>query len=55
MLSLTNEWGWTYTSENGVTLEKLLSMMIEESDPRLPPGYIRIDEVRLTTPCAITS
>ncbi|KAF8720139.1 hypothetical protein HU200_024922 [Digitaria exilis] len=45
MLSLANEWGWAYTSENGVTLEKLLSTMIEESDPRLPPGYIRLDEI----------
>ncbi|XP_025806008.1 tRNA (guanine(26)-N(2))-dimethyltransferase isoform X2 [Panicum hallii] len=45
MRSLADEWGWAYTSENGVTLEKLLSMMIEESDPRLPPGYIRLDEI----------
>ncbi|CAL4900047.1 unnamed protein product [Urochloa decumbens] len=45
MLSLANEWGWTYTSENGVTLEKLLSTMIAESDPLLPPGYIRLDEI----------
>jgi hypothetical protein len=45
MLCLANEWGWAYTSENGVSLEKLLSTMIEESDPRLPPGYIRLDEV----------
>lgn len=44
MLSLADEWGWAYTSEN-VTLEKLLSTMIEESDPRLPPGYIRLDEI----------
>ncbi|GJM88280.1 hypothetical protein PR202_ga04321 [Eleusine coracana subsp. coracana] len=48
--TVANEWGWAYTSENGVTLEKLLSTMIEESDPRLPPGYIRLDEVRLTAP-----
>jgi hypothetical protein len=47
MLSLANEWGWARTIENGVTLEKLLGMMIEESDPRLPPGYIRLDEVCL--------
>jgi tRNA (guanine26-N2/guanine27-N2)-dimethyltransferase len=45
MLCLAIEWGWAYTSENGVSLEKLLSTMIEESDPRLPPGYIRLDEV----------
>ncbi|KAL6624357.1 hypothetical protein ACP70R_031678 [Stipagrostis hirtigluma subsp. patula] len=45
MLNLATEWGWAYTIENGVTLEKLLSTMIEESDPRLPPGYIRLDEI----------
>ncbi|CAN6338011.1 unnamed protein product [Urochloa humidicola] len=45
MLSLANEWGWAYTTENGATLEKLLSAMIEESDPLLPPGYIRLDEI----------
>lgn len=44
MLSLAVEWGWAHTSVNGVTLEKLLGTMIEESDPRLPPGYIRLDE-----------
>uniref|UniRef100_A0A453GKK1 Uncharacterized protein n=1 Tax=Aegilops tauschii subsp. strangulata TaxID=200361 RepID=A0A453GKK1_AEGTS len=47
MLNLAVEWGWAHTSENGVTLEKLLGTMIEESDPRLPPGYIRLDEVCL--------
>lgn len=47
MLGLANEWGWACTIENGVSLEKLLGMMIEESDPRLPPGYIRLDEVCL--------
>uniref|UniRef100_M8AQG7 N(2),N(2)-dimethylguanosine tRNA methyltransferase n=1 Tax=Aegilops tauschii TaxID=37682 RepID=M8AQG7_AEGTA len=45
MLNLAVEWGWAHTSENGVTLEKLLGTMIEESDPRLPPGYIRLDEI----------
>lgn len=45
MLSLANEWGWAYAIVNSVTLEKLLSTMIEESDPRLPPGYIRLDEI----------
>ena len=45
MLNLAVEWGRAHTSENGV--EKLLGAMIEESDPRLPPGYIRLDEVCL--------
>nr|CDM86271.1 unnamed protein product [Triticum aestivum] len=43
MLNLAVEWGRAHTSENGV--EKLLGAMIEESDPRLPPGYIRLDEI----------
>ncbi|EEC78986.1 hypothetical protein OsI_19474 [Oryza sativa Indica Group] len=45
MLSLATEWGWANTIENGVSLEKLLDTMIEESDSRLPPGYIRLDEI----------
>ncbi|XP_047096283.1 tRNA (guanine(26)-N(2))-dimethyltransferase-like [Lolium rigidum] len=45
MLNLAVEWGWAYTSENGIILQKLLDTMIEESDPRLPPGYIRHDEI----------
>jgi tRNA (guanine26-N2/guanine27-N2)-dimethyltransferase len=47
MLNLAVEWGWAYTSENGIILQKLLDTMIEESVPRLPPGYIRHDEVCL--------
>ncbi|TVU18828.1 hypothetical protein EJB05_34943, partial [Eragrostis curvula] len=43
MLTLASEWGWA--TENDVTLGKLLRTMIEESDPRLPPGYIRLDEI----------
>ncbi|XP_024315018.1 uncharacterized protein LOC100833677 isoform X2 [Brachypodium distachyon] len=45
MLNLAVEWGWAYTTGNGVTLEKLLVTMIDESDLRLPPGYIRLDEI----------
>ncbi|CAH8360495.1 unnamed protein product [Eruca vesicaria subsp. sativa] len=44
MLDLAKEWGWV--SEGvGMDLEKLLSIMIEESDPRLPPGYFKMDEM----------
>lgn len=47
MLRLATEWGWAYTDGkgNGVDLEKLLNLMIEESDPLLPSGYIKLDEV----------
>ncbi|XP_020085984.1 tRNA (guanine(26)-N(2))-dimethyltransferase isoform X3 [Ananas comosus] len=47
MLRLATEWGWAYTDGkgNGVDLEKLLNLMIEESDPLLPSGYIKLDEI----------
>lgn len=38
MLELAGEFGWT-------DLEKLLRRMLEESNPRLPFGYIKVDEV----------
>lgn len=44
MLDLAKEWGWV-SEGTGMDLEKLLSIMIEESDPRLPPGYFKMDEV----------
>uniref|UniRef100_A0A1J3DQY9 tRNA (Guanine(26)-N(2))-dimethyltransferase n=1 Tax=Noccaea caerulescens TaxID=107243 RepID=A0A1J3DQY9_NOCCA len=44
MLELAKEWGWI-SEGNGLDLEKLLSIMIEESDPRLPPGYTKMDEM----------
>ncbi|XP_010554560.1 PREDICTED: tRNA (guanine(26)-N(2))-dimethyltransferase [Tarenaya hassleriana] len=45
MLELAKEWGWVGNDGTGSDLEKLLSLMIEESDPRLPPGYIKMDEM----------
>ncbi|XP_064939348.1 uncharacterized protein LOC135593316 isoform X1 [Musa acuminata AAA Group] len=45
MLQLATEWGWACTNRNKVDLEKLLNQMIEEGDPRLPPGYIKLDEI----------
>ncbi|CAE5958461.1 unnamed protein product [Arabidopsis arenosa] len=44
MLELAKEWGWV-SEGTGMDLEKLLSIMIEESDPRLPPGYTKMDEM----------
>lgn len=48
MLKLAREWGWASTKQNDVDLEKLLNKMIDESDPQLPPGYIKLDEVHNT-------
>nr|XP_029123974.1 uncharacterized protein LOC105057196 isoform X2 [Elaeis guineensis] len=45
MLKLAREWGWASTKQNDVDLEKLLNQMIDESDPQLPPGYIKLDEI----------
>ncbi|XP_008808315.1 tRNA (guanine(26)-N(2))-dimethyltransferase isoform X2 [Phoenix dactylifera] len=45
MLKLAREWGWACTKQKDVDLEKLLNQMIDESDPQLPPGYIKLDEI----------
>ncbi|XP_022764863.1 tRNA (guanine(26)-N(2)/guanine(27)-N(2))-dimethyltransferase isoform X2 [Durio zibethinus] len=44
MLNLAEQWGWVGDGA-GTDLEKLLKRMLEESDPRLPFGYIKLDEV----------
>nr|POE85826.1 trna (guanine(26)-n(2))-dimethyltransferase [Quercus suber] len=44
MLNLAEQWGWV-GSGKGTNLEKLLKQMVDESDPRLPFGYIKLDEV----------
>ncbi|KAA3453511.1 tRNA (guanine(26)-N(2))-dimethyltransferase isoform X1 [Gossypium australe] len=44
MLNLAEQWGWV-GKDAGTGLEKLLKRMLEESDPRLPFGYIKLDEV----------
>ncbi|KAK1361084.1 tRNA (guanine(26)-N(2))-dimethyltransferase [Heracleum sosnowskyi] len=44
MLNLAEEWGWI-GNNTGKDLEKLLKYMIDESDPQLPFGYIKLDEV----------
>lgn len=46
MLNLAEQWGWV-GSGKGTDLEKLLKQMVDESDPRLPFGYIKLDEVLL--------
>lgn len=45
MLKLAEEWGWTSGDGEGQDLEKLLKQLIDESDPKLPFGYIKLDEV----------
>ncbi|XAR66026.1 tRNA (guanine(26)-N(2))-dimethyltransferase [Bertholletia excelsa] len=44
MLNLALQWGWTRNG-TGQDLEKLLRQMIGESDPELPVGYIKMDEI----------
>ncbi|CAI0431375.1 unnamed protein product [Linum tenue] len=46
--------GWVGNGA-GVELEKLLKHMLDESDPRLPPGYIKLDEVRSILPSLLSS
>lgn len=44
MLNLAEQLGWI-SDGNGRNLEKLIRLMVDESDPKLPVGYIKIDEV----------
>ena len=46
LLELAKQWGWI---GNGVGLdfEKFFNLMIDESNPELPFGYTKIDEVFL--------
>ncbi|KAF5194172.1 tRNA (guanine(26)-N(2))-dimethyltransferase [Thalictrum thalictroides] len=46
MLSLAQQWKWAGTeSDICIDLEKLLVTMIDESDPKLQFGYIKLDQV----------
>nr|GMC59216.1 tRNA (guanine(26)-N(2))-dimethyltransferase [Ipomoea batatas] len=45
MLNLAEEWGWIGGCKTGRGLEKLLKQMIDESEPKLPVGYIKMDEI----------
>ncbi|WCJ20057.1 N2 N2-dimethylguanosine tRNA methyltransferase [Euphorbia peplus] len=44
MLSLAEQWGWIGDGV-GADLDRLLRRMVDESDPRLPFGYIKMDEM----------
>ncbi|KAJ4848957.1 hypothetical protein Tsubulata_034813 [Turnera subulata] len=44
MLNLAEQWGWIGNGV-GTVLEKLLRQMLDESDPRLPSGYMKMDEM----------
>ncbi|KAK3003575.1 hypothetical protein RJ639_019981 [Escallonia herrerae] len=44
MLNLAEQWGWTGNG-TGKDLEKLLKQLIDESDPKLPFGFIKLDEL----------
>ncbi|RVX20041.1 hypothetical protein CK203_004753 [Vitis vinifera] len=44
MLNLAEQWGWT-DNDTETHLGKLLKQMIDESDPKLPFRYIKLDEV----------
>lgn len=44
MLNLAEEWGWA-GRDTETSLEKVLKLMLDESDPRLPFGFIKLDEV----------
>ncbi|RVW99060.1 hypothetical protein CK203_019071 [Vitis vinifera] len=46
MLNLAEQWGWT-GNDTETHLGKLLKQMIDESDPKLPFGYIKLDEALL--------
>ncbi|ESW09615.1 hypothetical protein PHAVU_009G142000 [Phaseolus vulgaris] len=44
MLNLAKEWGWI-GCDGKDSLEKLITVMMDESDPKLPFGYIKLDEM----------
>lgn len=44
MLALAGEWGWLGDGTKN-DLDKLLYRMIDESDPNLSFGYIKLDEI----------
>ncbi|XP_050208773.1 tRNA (guanine(26)-N(2))-dimethyltransferase [Mercurialis annua] len=45
MLILAEQWGWIGEDGVGSDLDKLLKQMLDESDPRLPFGYIKLDQM----------
>lgn len=49
MLDLARQYGWV-EGQDGKELDKLLKLMIDESNPKLPFGYIKLDEVSTEIP-----
>lgn len=45
MLNLAKQWGWIIGCDGKDSLEKLIKLMVDESDPKLSFGYIKLDEV----------
>lgn len=59
MLGLAEDWGWATQEKcssggNNMSLKKLLNIMLEESIPELPFGFIKLDEIarrgKMSTP-----
>lgn len=44
LLDLAQQWGWIGNGA-GLDLDKLIKLMIDESDPELPFGYTKLDEI----------
>lgn len=44
MSNMAEQLGWMGNGV-GTDLQKLLQLMVDESDPKLPFGYIKLDEV----------
>ncbi|XP_061368055.1 tRNA (guanine(26)-N(2))-dimethyltransferase isoform X2 [Gastrolobium bilobum] len=53
MLNLAKQWEWI-GCDGKDSLEKLIKLMVDESDPKLPFGYIKLDEMsslaKISTP-----
>lgn len=45
MLNLAKQWGWIIGCDGKDSLEKLIKLMVDESDPKLSFGYIKLDEM----------
>ncbi|KAK7282427.1 hypothetical protein RIF29_11179 [Crotalaria pallida] len=45
MLNLAKQWGWVGCDSKENSLEKLIKLMVDESDPKLPFGYIKLDQM----------
>ncbi|CAL0305330.1 unnamed protein product [Lupinus luteus] len=45
MLNLAKQWGWVGCDTKENSLEKLIKLMVDESDSKLPFGYIKLDQL----------